>query len=151
MSIYKHKHHIIPRHAGGTDDPSNIVELTIEEHAEAHRLLFEQYGRWQDEVAWKALAGMIGREEILKEVCSHKGERNPMYGVKRPEMAHRYSEERTGEGNPFYGKKHSEQTKEIMRQQKLGKKRPQVKCPHCSKVGAVGMMHRWHFDNCKVK
>ena len=25
-TILKHKHHIIPRHAGGTDDPSNIVE-----------------------------------------------------------------------------------------------------------------------------
>ena len=33
----KHKHHIIPRHMGGTDDPSNLIELTIEEHAEAHR------------------------------------------------------------------------------------------------------------------
>ena len=25
----KHKHHIIPRHMGGTDDPINLVELTI--------------------------------------------------------------------------------------------------------------------------
>lgn len=40
-----HKHHIIPRHAGGTNDPSNIIELTVEQHAEAHRLLYEQYGR----------------------------------------------------------------------------------------------------------
>jgi predicted molibdopterin-dependent oxidoreductase YjgC len=31
----KHKHHIIPKHMGGTDDESNIIELTIEEHAEA--------------------------------------------------------------------------------------------------------------------
>jgi hypothetical protein len=44
----KHKHHIIPRHAGGTDDPSNLVELSIEEHAEAHRVLYEKYDRWQD-------------------------------------------------------------------------------------------------------
>ena len=40
MNIY-HKHHIIPKHMGGTDDPSNLIELTIEEHAEAHRKLFE--------------------------------------------------------------------------------------------------------------
>jgi hypothetical protein len=33
----KHKHHIIPRHAGGTDDSSNIIELTVEEHAEEHK------------------------------------------------------------------------------------------------------------------
>jgi hypothetical protein len=44
-----HIHHITPRHAGGTDDPSNLIELTVEQHAEAHRILFEQYGRWQDE------------------------------------------------------------------------------------------------------
>lgn len=65
-----HKHHIIPRHAGGTDDSSNLVELTIKEHAEAHRILFEQYGRWQDEIAWKALAGMITHEEAVKEAQS---------------------------------------------------------------------------------
>lgn len=61
-----HKHHIIPKHAGGSDDPSNLVELTVEEHAEAHRKLFEQYGRWQDEVAWKGLAGIIGHEESVR-------------------------------------------------------------------------------------
>ena len=43
---FYHRHHIIPRHAGGTDDPSNIIELSVEEHAEAHRILYEQYGRW---------------------------------------------------------------------------------------------------------
>jgi hypothetical protein len=28
---------------GGTNDPSNLVELTVSEHAEAHRLLWEKY------------------------------------------------------------------------------------------------------------
>ena len=65
MSIY-HKHHIVPRHMGGTDDPSNLVELTIEEHAEAHRKLFEQHGHWQDEIAWKALSGQISNAEAIK-------------------------------------------------------------------------------------
>ena len=36
MNVY-HKHHIIPRHAGGTDDSSNIVLLTIEQHAKEHK------------------------------------------------------------------------------------------------------------------
>lgn len=53
---------------GGTDDASNLVELTVEEHAEAHRVLFELYGRWQDNVAWKALSGHIGKEEIIHEI-----------------------------------------------------------------------------------
>ena len=32
-----HNHHILPKHMGGTDDPENIIKLTIEEHAEAHK------------------------------------------------------------------------------------------------------------------
>jgi hypothetical protein len=62
----KHTHHIIPKHAGGTDDPENLTELTVEEHAEAHRLLFEQHGRWQDRLAWLSLSGRIGKEEIIR-------------------------------------------------------------------------------------
>ena len=53
---------------GGTNDPSNLIELTVEEHAEAHKLLWEQHGNWQDNVAWKALAGHIGKEEIIHEI-----------------------------------------------------------------------------------
>ena len=71
----KHLHHIIPKYMGGTDDPSNLVELTVEEHAEAHRLLYEQHGNWQDKIAWQALSGRIGQEEILrmKQGMANKG------------------------------------------------------------------------------
>jgi hypothetical protein len=31
----KHKRSILSKYAGGSDDPNNIAELTIEEHAEA--------------------------------------------------------------------------------------------------------------------
>ena len=64
----KHKHHIIPKHVGGTDDSSNLVELSIEEHAEAHRVLYEQYGRVQDKRAWLGLAKIISGEEIITEI-----------------------------------------------------------------------------------
>ena len=37
-----HKHHKIPKHSGGSDDPENIVYLTPEEHAEAHKKLYEE-------------------------------------------------------------------------------------------------------------
>lgn len=68
----KHRHHIIPRHAGGTDDESNIELLTVEEHAEAHRILFEKHGRWQDKVAWHFLSAVITREEA-RELAYRKG------------------------------------------------------------------------------
>lgn len=53
---------------GGTDDPSNLIELTVEDHAEAHRKLWEQYGNWQDEIAWKALSGQIKKEDFHNEI-----------------------------------------------------------------------------------
>jgi len=64
-SYMKHKHHIIPRHAGGSDDPSNIVELTPEEHALAHKKLFEKHGRIQDKIAWLGISKQIGKEEAI--------------------------------------------------------------------------------------
>lgn len=51
---------------GGTDDPSNLVKLTIEEHAEAHKKLWETHGLWQDNIAWKALSGQISNSEATK-------------------------------------------------------------------------------------
>ena len=82
----KHKHHIIPKHAGGTDDPDNLVELTIEEHAEEHRKLYEKHGKWQDKLAWMGLANLAPCAEIKYQalVESMKGENNPMWGKPAP-------------------------------------------------------------------
>lgn len=55
---------------GGTDDPSNLIELTLEEHAEAHRLLWEQYGKWEDKYAWLGLLGMIPNKELHQKISS---------------------------------------------------------------------------------
>ena len=73
----KHKHHIIPRHAGGTNHPTNLVELSIEEHAEAHRLLYDKYGRKEDELAWKMLSGQISKQQLQLE-------RSYLGGLKTP-------------------------------------------------------------------
>ena len=71
----KHTHHIIPQYLGGTDDPSNLIELTVEDHAEVHRKLYELHGNWQDYCAWQALSGRIGKEQILrmKQGMANKG------------------------------------------------------------------------------
>ena len=53
---------------GGTNDPSNIVELTVEEHAEAHKKLWEEYGSMNDYCAWMGLSGRMGKEEIIRLV-----------------------------------------------------------------------------------
>jgi hypothetical protein len=116
---------------GGSDDPSNLVELTIEEHAEAHRLLYEKNGHWQDKVAWQGLLGLIPHEKIMEEMyAARKGKGNHMYGKpcyykmseeekeqwktniskagkgrKKPVgFAENLSKQNSGSGNPMYGK-----------------------------------------------
>jgi hypothetical protein len=108
--MIKHKHHIIPRHAGGTDDPSNLIELTIEEHAEAHRILYEKYGRDEDRWAWLGLTGQIGKDEILRQIAMSQK------GVKKPDG---FGEKISAFRKTF---KYSEESKQKMSKSKLGKK-----------------------------
>lgn len=115
-----HKHHIIPKHIGGSDDPSNLIEVSISEHAEIHKKMYEEHGRWQDYVAWKGLTGCINKEEIIREISSINGkkrkgckredvslknkktnlENNP---AKNPEIKKKLSLSKTGSNNHFYG------------------------------------------------
>lgn len=97
----KHIHHKIPKHMGGTDDSNNLVELTVEEHAEAHKILYEQYGHWQDYCAWQALTGRIGQEEILrmKQGMANKGKkRSPETIAKMKEACRLRSERQRADG-----------------------------------------------------
>ena len=63
-----HKHHIIPRHMGGSNHSSNIVVLSVEEHAEAHRKLYEEHGKWQDKIAADMLSGQIKSDDVRREI-----------------------------------------------------------------------------------
>lgn len=73
---------------GGTDDPENLIELTVEDHAEEHRKLFEKYGRWQDYIAWQGLARLISKEDLVKRIQIEAGKSrirkhgNPFSGIK---------------------------------------------------------------------
>lgn len=99
-----HKHHIIPKHAGGTDELDNLIELTVAEHAEAHRMLYEQYGRWQDRVAWLSLSGIMNNEERIYEIVSNANKGNPSGYSHSLEVRKYLSDSKKGEKNPQYGK-----------------------------------------------
>lgn len=120
----KHIHHIIPRHAGGTDDPSNLIELTPEEHAEAHRILYEKYGRIQDKVAWLGLAKLATNKEIIAELLAqpkseeHKRKISEAHkGMKKPWAA-------GGKGN--LGKPKTEEHRKNISKGKKGKPNPKL-------------------------
>jgi hypothetical protein len=146
MTIY-HMHHIIPKHEGGTDDPSNLVKLTIEEHAKAHRLLYEKNGKWEDYFAWQGLAGLISHEDILLAV------RDKLTTINKSEERRLYNREWT--------KKQWEEGRGVADQDKMKAgaiekygvdniRKLKVECPHCGKLGQKVAFKRWHFDNCKA-
>ncbi len=137
----KHKHHIIPRHMGGTDDPSNLIELTVEEHAEAHRKLWEQYGNIKDYCAWKGLEGTIGKEEIVRLLMDPTGR------VHTEETKQKISEAHKGKS------KHTEESKEKLRQFRTGMKLSEEHKAKISKglEGNTNMVGRKLSEDTKKK
>lgn len=147
MSIY-HTHHIVPKHMGGTDDSSNLIRLTIEEHAEAHRILYEQYGHEYDRVAWLGLSGRIPKKEASRLAEIENGKRavinkTGIHGLPK-ELADSYRALGRSIGSKTGGKIATAKDKE----KGTGMFGKSI-CPHCGKEGNNVVMHRWHFDNCK--
>jgi hypothetical protein len=71
---------------GGTDKPSNLVKLTVKQHAQAHKKLYEKYGHWQDKLAWQGLSGQLGpKEKVIEEFYKQNGLRN-VHNMHTPEI-----------------------------------------------------------------
>jgi hypothetical protein len=162
----KHIHHIIPKHAGGTDDPSNLIELTVEEHAAAHLKLYEEFGRIQDKRAWLGLAKIMTGEEIINEILtSPKSDEWKAKNRKPKKNKSNYFGNTNAKGNA--GKLKTEEHKKKISLARAGKKRekfskewiialreakakePVRTCPHCGVTGKGANMTRYHFDKCK--
>jgi|SRR6056300_512133 len=68
-NIIYHRHHVIPKHFKSVCPVANItIYLTVEQHALAHKKLYEEYGHIEDKWAWKGLEGLIGKEEICSDI-----------------------------------------------------------------------------------
>lgn len=65
-----------------------------------------------------------------------------MKGLKRPTIAEHNRKNKKGN---TYGSANKGRVSTYK-----GKHPPQVKCPHCPKLGSPWNMKRYHFDNCKV-
>ena len=136
-SIIYHLHHIIPRHAGGTDDPANITKLTIEEHAEAHRKLWEEFGCWQDKIAWDMLSGQITNAEAIKLAIIKGNKTRDHSYMKTPEYKRKISLGNTG-------KKRSDESKRKMALAKIGK-------PSWNKGKKLTAEHKKKLSDAKKK
>lgn len=173
-SIY-HKHHIIPKHNGGTNDDWNIALLTPEEHAEAHHILYLLYGRWQDKACYPGLYGWANHSDTIKSViyAATKIQGDQLRGKPLPESTRLKMKGRIpwnkgkktgplpehvilklkGKKPPIAGKTHTPEARA-----KIKAKRAlqvinfqKITCPHCGKCGGANVMPRWHFENCKLR
>jgi hypothetical protein len=92
LNCYKERHHIIPKCIGGTDDKTNLVDLTPEEHYVAHQLLTKIY---PDNIKLvraacmmipnrpsNKLYGWIRRRLSTVQSISYKGKGNSQFNTK---------------------------------------------------------------------
>jgi len=125
-----HWHHILPRHAGGSNSPSNLVQLTVAEHAEAHRILYEMHGRWQDKVAWRFLSGQISSAQANLEANRLRNKGVPKTekhkeNLSRARLGFKASDAtREAIRRGHLGLRHTEETKQKIRAANKGKKMP---------------------------
>ena len=75
-------HHIIPKHEGGTDDPSNLIKLPRKLHQEVHYRRWLVYKNISDLYAFQLLGGNLTDEELIKiyedQVCRCKRDKDKL-------------------------------------------------------------------------
>ena len=144
-----HRHHIVPKHAGGTEDEDNIVLLTIEEHADAHNLLYCIYKRWQDKAAEYLL---LNWNEDAQQLARKAGGRA---AVESGQLAEARKNCNYSEMGRLGGKAKTVQPasyKAAGRASCLKRNKQVLTCPKCGHTGkSVGSMKRWHFDRCRAQ
>lgn len=72
---YYEKHHIVPRHQGGTNDAANLVCVTLRQHIFLHKLRWYAYKQAGDRIAylWRSgqtEAARIASTERLRELLT---------------------------------------------------------------------------------
>lgn len=102
-----HRHHIVPKHSGGTDDEENYTYLTIREHIIAHFLLWKIHKNPNDLRSMKMLGANLtsNQRKIVGEWCrdnkvgfhAYDKEQKKMWAMKGIE-----TQKQSGDTNSFY-------------------------------------------------
>lgn len=103
----KHKHRIIPGYEGGEYTDENVVLLSPIQHAMWHFAEWQRKDRWEDRVAWRALAGLASQEETVAAVLSEAGKRGALWN-KDPANKHLKMHRK--------GKRHDDKARHKMRE-----------------------------------
>ena len=108
-----HKHHIIPRSSGGSDDKDNIVTLEYKHHVLAHYILYKSNPTNANWVAYRLMSGIDENkkkvvEQLKLEAISKRDNSNistPQSNKKRSVGVKKYMESLTPEKrSKIYGK-----------------------------------------------
>lgn len=147
----KHRHHKIPKHAGGTNDPSNIEHLTLEEHAAAHEELWKTHGKIEDYCAWKGLTGLLTKKEIYQAMVRQP---KSSWFTSAPDARRTPTPERIAKmAASLRGRKLSDEHKARLSEKLKGrKKKPRTK-EHCLAIsrGKMGKKIKPCSDNRRAK
>lgn len=114
---YLERHHIVPRHAGGTNNKENLIKLSLKDHILAHKIRYEVYGSQYDLSACNYMTGQSA--EAKKIICAANGAKSK--GRKLTEE-HKRKLSKPGKLNPFHGKTHTEEVKKRIREKAIGRK-----------------------------
>ena len=173
---YTEKHHIIPRSLNGTDTKDNIVYITASDHFRCHKLLVQMTSGEARGKMWNALWRMMNKQsrnqdrdysftpdDYEQARINHSivhsalmsGNNNPFYNQKHtPESLKKMSAARKGKSyEEIYGIDRAAELKLLRRKEQLGRKKGKqeiVTCKHCGTQGGIGIMNRWHGNNCKL-
>lgn len=167
-----HKHHVIPKSRGGTDDSENLIIVSPYDHALIHALDFLEGGPRFDfrHEAWPLLPNEL-REALRAEQSKRMSERivSDATKVKIGESSRKrmlaglasyvasFNKDKSKSkshkiniGNALRGVPKSETHRAAMLLHLQNLNSVLMVCPHCGKKGKGPSMKKWHFDRCRV-
>ena len=128
----KHNHRIVPGHMGGEYVEGNVISVEViacdkqtANHVMWHFATWQLWGRKEDEIAWKGLAGYYNKEEMIKEIMRVNGKRAGLRNLGRKLS----DEHRETLRQSHLGKTHTTETKTKMSQTRRGKPQPHKRKP----------------------
>lgn len=152
MTIY-HEHHVIKFVKGKRIRTDITKRITVKQHAKEHKTLYEVGGHKADLLAWKALSGQIGKEQILHERAllgaSQPGKLNGMYGKNHSKKS-RAQMSKKRKGVKLSASHVANITEARKKQTNLGIHKHVGPCPRCGRTGMNGGA-LYHHLNAKQK
>lgn len=157
-----HRHHVVPKHLGGTDAPSNLVMLHPYDHAIAHFVRWKMYGTDGDAWAFNRLKGWLDDGAFTVKGMRHSKKTKKIIGqhsavrIRQPhteETRSKISAAKIGKKSNRRGSRHSAKSIQEMRESHIGQKswnKGSVGVMKAWNKGLVGKQEAWNKGVCGV-